>query len=70
MDPNDKLRIIQELIRITEKQIQIAREQLKLSQELEKDTSNQELLNQIRTLAQEKSELYAKSKELEKKLLE
>jgi hypothetical protein len=70
MDLNDKFRINREIQRIIEKQIQIAQEQLKLSQELEKDPGNQELLNQIQTLAKEKNELYAKSEELEKKLFE
>ncbi|MGG3919930.1 hypothetical protein ABEV38_19295 [Parageobacillus thermoglucosidasius] len=70
MDLNDKLRINLEIQRIIDKQILIAQEQLKLSRELEKDPNNQELLNQIKKLSDEKNQLYAKSKELEKKLFE
>jgi hypothetical protein len=70
MDLNDKLRINLEIQRIIDKQILIAQEQLKLSQELEKDPNNPELLNQIKKLSDEKNQLYAKSKELEKKLFE
>lgn len=70
MDLRDKLRINLEIQSIIDKQIMISQEQLKLSQELEKDLNNQELLNQIKKLSDEKSQLYVKSKELEKKLFE
>lgn len=70
VDLRDKLRINLEIQSIIDKQIMISQEQLKLSQELEKDLNNQELLNQIKKLSDEKSQLYVKSKELEKKLFE